>query len=559
MKNKKIEIILISYLVFSFIFQPILFTTINTPNDHRNEGNLRTSAVVSGTKQWLNDSGFDSPISDWYSESNGDNTDVTASIGGGVANFTINGEENQFNNISGIPQDGEWTPGNESEISINPDNYGIDSDYGCWADHEYNEGGDQSRNNPIIQWNRNITMPIDMSDYLITSGELVSIFNGSADLNIETPFESIEGDGGSPPTGYAAEYDHTRFYVLISDLEKIEQYEIAYNQTVELGRGYWGRTGQSNPIENNVTDTEMTQIDEEDLVFFLNRVLEKDNSDFTITLGIDIYNEDNYASGERDRWNYLYIKTCNFTFNYTKKIDQFTSVSWKQDGQKISNISSYPVDATGAKLNFQYRLDKNWSTTTLDQNSEINIYLNGIPYAIPIKLSEVNSTSFEEVTIELAPPSDSVNFTIELLLRESFILNQSISFLFDNVSLEISYQIFEPAAPSGGGGGGGSRTIIRGTDYTPLVISLVAGIIALVAIFTAYQKHYKYPPMVRKIKKIKKKIKKGKGIKSLVVKSRENIVSGNFRKQIKMLEEEKVPSKQKGPTIKTTKNEKEDG
>ena len=64
-----------------------------------------------------------------------------------------------------------------------------------------------------------------MSDYLIISSELVSIFNGSADLNIETPFESIEGDSLPTPTGYAAEYDHTRFYVLISDLEKIEQYE----------------------------------------------------------------------------------------------------------------------------------------------------------------------------------------------------------------------------------------------------------------------------------------------------------------------------------------------
>ncbi len=558
MKNKKIGIILISYLVFSFIFQPILVTTIITPIDHRSEGNLQSSAVVSGTRQWLNDTGFDSSIA-WDSEALGDETDVNASISGGVANFTIRGEENQFNNISGIPKVGDWTPGNESEISINPDNYDID-DYGCWADHEYNEGVDQSRNNPIIQWNRNITMPIDMSDYLITSAEIISIFNGSADLNIETPFENIEGYDDIPfATGYAAEYDHTRFYVLISDLAKIEQFEIAYNQTVELGRGYCDRDDETYPIENNVTDTEMAMIDEEDLVFFLNRVLEQDNNNFTVTLGIDIYNEDNYQNSDRDRWNYLYIKTCNLTFNYTKKIDQFTSVSWKQDGQKISNISSYPVDATGAKLNFQYRLDKNWTTTTSDQNSEINIYLNGIPYAIPIKLSDINSTAFEEVTIDLAPPSDSVNLTIELLLRESFNLDQPISFIFDNITLDISYQIFEPDPPVGGGGGGGGRTVIRGTDYTPLVIGLVAGIIALVVIFTAYQKHYKYPPMVRKIKKLKKRIKKGKGIKSLVVNSRENIAGGNFRKQLKILEEEKVPSKQKGPIIKTTKNEKEEG
>ena len=88
-------------------------------------------------------------------------------------------------------------------------------------------------------------MPIDMSDYVVTSANILSVFNGSADLNVETPFESIQGDQLIPATGYAAEYDHTRFYVLISDLEKIEQYEIAYNQTVGLGRGYWVRNDES--------------------------------------------------------------------------------------------------------------------------------------------------------------------------------------------------------------------------------------------------------------------------------------------------------------------------
>lgn len=510
--------------------------------------------MVSGTKQWLNDSGFESPVSAWYSEAIGDKSDVNASISGGVANFIIRGEENQFNNISGTPIDGEWTPGNESEISINPDNYGINN-YGCWADHEYDESIDQSRNNPIIQWNRNITIPIDMSDYLITSAKVSAIVNGSADINIETPsdtlFDDDEGDA------YAAEYDHTRFYVLISDLEKIEQYEVAYNQTVDLGIGDHGRTGTGGA--NDLDDINMTMIDEEDLVFYLNRVLERDHQNFKITLGTDIYCEDNYEYAERDTWYYLYIKACNLTFNYSKKINQFTSIKWKQDGQKISNISSYPVVATSAKLNFQYRLDKNWSKTTSDQNSEINVFLNGIPYAIPIKLTNVNFTAFEEVTIDLAPPSDSVNFTIELLLRETFNLDQPISFIFDNLTLDISYQIFEPDIPSGGGGGGGGRTVIRGTDYTPLVIGLVAGIIALIAVFTAYQKHYKYPPMVRKIRKIKKRIIKGKVINSLVVMSREKIANVNFRNQIKLLEEEKVPSKQKNPSIKTPKNEREEG
>ena len=59
-----------------------------------------------------------------------------------------------------------------------------------------------------------------------------------------------------------------------------------------------------------------------------------------------------------------------------------------------------------------------------------------------------------------------------------------------------------------------------------------------------------------KIRKIKKRIKKGKAIKSLVVNSRENIAGRNFRNQLKILDEEKVPSKQKGLIIKSSKDQK---
>ncbi len=472
---------------------------------------------------------------------------MNASISGGVANFTIKGEQNLFNNISGTPKDGEWTPGNESEISINPDNYGINN-YGLWADDEYDEGIDQSRNNPIIQWNRNITMPLDMNDYIITSADVRAIFNGSADINIETPSDTLSDAGDA----YAAEYDHVRYYVLISDLKKIEQYEVAYNQTVDLGIGDHGRTGTGGA--NDLDDTEMTMVDEEDLVFYLNRILERDHQNFTITLGTDIYCEDNYEFGELDTWYYLYIKSCNLTFNYTKKIDQFTSISWKQDGQKISNISSYPVVATGAKLNFKYRLDKNWTITTSDQNSEINIYLNSIPYAIPIKLSDVNSTSFEEITIDLTPPSDSVNLTIELFLREDFILDQPITFIFDNVTLEISYNIYKPDPAVGNGG---KRKVIRGPDYTPIVIGLTAGLFGLIIVFAAYQMHYKYPPIVRKIKKLKKNVRKGRKTKPLLLNKREELTTKRFTKQMhQIIELEKIQSAIDNKELKVTNIDK---
>ena len=55
-----------------------------------------------------------------------------------------------------------------------------------------------------------------------------------------------------------------------------------------------------------------------------------DHSNFTLTLGIDIYSEDNYGGTDTDTFSDLFIKTCNLTFTVKKKIDQSTTLSWNQ-------------------------------------------------------------------------------------------------------------------------------------------------------------------------------------------------------------------------------------
>ena len=60
-----------------------------------------------------------------------------------------------------------------------------------------------------------------------------------------------------------------------------------------------------------------------------------DHSNFTITLGIDIYCEDNLGGTEYDTFESLIIKSCNLTFTCVKKIEQFSSLSWNQIGDKI--------------------------------------------------------------------------------------------------------------------------------------------------------------------------------------------------------------------------------
>jgi hypothetical protein len=239
--------------------------------------------------------------------------------------------------------------------------------------------------------------------------------------------------------------------------------------------------------------------------------------------------EDNFSSDD-DFFDDIYITSVNFTFTYKKNINQGTKISWNQDAQRISELSpeNYTVIATEANLRFNYTIDTNWASNTTSINSELRVLLNGYDHKETIKLTDMNQT-FQMVFWELEPPKESVNISIEVYLRDEFNLDKVITISIDNVTLDISYRIIFDLPASGGGGGGGGTKIIRGEDYTPVVIGLVAGIIGLVVIFGAYQVHFKHPLMVRKIRKLKKKIKKGKTLKSLIVNPREEIIRDNFK------------------------------
>ncbi|MHA2038147.1 MAG: hypothetical protein ACW98X_17050 [Promethearchaeota archaeon] len=500
MNQSKKNSLFISILMFSIAFLnfPINLPSLmlNSPQNFR----IHSSGEISGEKQWIENSNFSSQ-NFWFMEVEGDTTDVDGIISGEQANFKIIGEYWTFSNITGIPDNISWTPGKESPISITPDYYNITS-IGCEASHIYNEAappvGNQSRNNPIIHWNRIITTEHDMRDYEITSVQLSADFNASADENLETPFDLPLLD-----SGYAAEYDHARFYVLFSDINKLEVYEVAYNQTVDLGRGIHGRTGTGGATYVNNT---FMKVDEEDeLIFYLNRVLSHNFYDFRITLGIDIYNEDNYPSGELDTWYLLLIKSCNFTFDYEKKIDRFTSISWNQNGDPISSLSEYPVLVQNATLNFKYKTDQILNSS-LTPNSENLI-------------------------------SDDVNLSIQVYLADDFILDNNITVSIDDVSLDIAYIILEPDDP-----------IEPGPDVSGLVYILIASIGGIVIIFGMYQTHFKYPPLVRKIRKLRKLIKKGKKIKPLLLNNREELIKSNLQDKLKLVVSEQSDSKPLGKT-----------
>jgi len=537
-KKKKVSGLILFFIIFSLLLQPLSITTLNNSIEEINQEQPSLSAQIAGIEyDWLNNSGFNPPATEWYNITNTDisNPDVNASISGGInklANFEVLGNVSVFSEISGTPKSADWTDTLNPDFPAPPDQHGLHDQIGCWFSHGFEEvAADQVAS---MHWERNITMPVNMSDYIITSASLNAVFNATVDEDIEVPNDQVD---------YSATYDYARFYVLISDIEKNNVYEAADNQTISLG------AGNTPGNKHSLTDTNMSVDPDEALIFYLTSALNADNRNFTVTLGIRVWCEDNRGI-EDDHFDNLTIRSCDLTFTYEKKINQGSSVAWNQDGDRISELSpeNYTVLATKANLNFKYTIDKNWTTHTSSQNSEINIYLNGNPYPIPIKLSDVNvNDPKQNATLDLTNQIglfDSVNLSIEVLMNDEFELDEVITISIDNVTLDISYTIDAPDPPSSGGGGGGGTTIIRGPDYTPVIIGLVAGIIALVTFFGAYQKHYKYPPMVRKIRKLRKKIKKGKSVKSLIVKSRENIINSDFQKQMKILEVGVVSSKQ---------------
>ncbi|TFG21055.1 MAG: hypothetical protein EU533_05690 [Promethearchaeota archaeon] len=547
-RNYKICIVLLFFV--ALLIQAPFSMRIETSNNENSRNNPQLSVLISRSQEWLNNNGFNT-TDDWYNKSITDisNPDVNSSISNGLANFEVMGNNGTFSLIvdpNNSTELAKWSTHKKSEFVLLPETTGIIYERGFYASHEWDEGdlGGQDNNTPAVRWKRDIAMPIDMSDYEITSASIYAEFNATVEADglwtggIEVPNDYTEADD-SPYQPQNDTLDYVRFNVEISNLAETLKYEIGYNQTRYLGDDDEGDAFNM----HSYPDTEMEyNVGEEILTSYLESVLSDDFIHFRMILGIDIYCADNYRNSDEDNWDTLLIRYVNLTFNYEKKINEYASISWNQDCNNVSSLSPYPVVATGANLRFQYRIDKNWSIYTPKKNSELNVYLNGNPYPIPIKLIDINDTAYEWAEIDLTPPAsnDGVNLSIEVLIRDEFSLDQIITISIDNVTLDIYYTIFAPDPVSSDGGGGGGTKIIRGEDYSWLVYTLTAGIMGIVIAIAAYEKHYKYPPMVRKIRKLKKKIRKGKKVKTLLVDTREQLIKDNFKSKTHQILEAEI-------------------
>ncbi|MHA1191193.1 MAG: hypothetical protein ACTSP9_02710 [Promethearchaeota archaeon] len=495
-KKSQRKIFLLSLFLSSLIFNFMLINTYCVEIPHEEE--------------WLENRSFNLPIDPWFSSINGDNTDVNASESSGQADYEILGDIRSFSEISGTPTEQDWLNLTNPAFPSLPDNHGIDQ-YGCWANHTWIDPDDPIQA-PSIHWEQNITMPVDMSDYEITEASISAVYNASVTTSpggsgspseyygIDTPNDTVANPG---------DYDTVRFYVLISDFENNEIYEIAWYQSIDLG--------QDSPEISNITDSLMNPVVEEALIFYLTSLFERDNFHFKIKLGIRIKCIDNF-NYDRDRWDSLRIKSCNLSFTYEKRINQFTSISWNQEGEDISGEN---IQITGGILKFTYKIDQAWPTIS-SPNSEIRVLLNNNSHTESIKLSTA-TTNLQDAKLEgfnvssLILKDINITLQIQVYLADNFLLNRSITISIDDASLIISY-IEVQSVP-------GEPEFFR----TLLIIALIAaGLVG--SYFILYQRVLKFPLPVRKVRKYRKTLDSGVP-KSKII-SQKEAIDNSYKKEL---------------------------
>jgi len=364
-----------------------------------------------------------------------------------------------------------------------------------------------------MHWRTNVSLPVDMSDYIITSVNFEALINASVDPNVDTPGD-IQARPGININQFQT-YDYAQFYVEITtlDIDELNTYRIAFNQTRLLGN----ETLAFYDVEGNIGVFE-----DQAIIDALNNVLAVDqgHDNFTIVLGIYMYCEDNYSGTDWDYWDDLRFKTLNLTFNYVKKIDQFTTVDWNQD---LNQINGTNVRVTDANLKFKYKIDQNWTQSS--QNSQIRIFINDRKYEQIISLIDyVYSPLFQEAKadgydiVSKILPYENFSLTIQLYLAENFGLEQNITISITDVFLYISY----------------TETILDIIEepwfFTGLFIIASIAAVTITAYLIAYQTYLKYPVPIRKVRKYRKTLSKDKDP-SVNVVNRQSAFSKNYHKE----------------------------
>ena len=522
--KRKIAFYIIIMTIFSFVvFSSVMTSKRITQNE---ELTFKSSATESHPNVlWLDNPTFEDPIEPtWYPIIQGDVSDIYTSTSSNQANAVIIGESREKEVLLNNATQLNWMAFEKSDLEIVPQRdsvpyYGID-DNGAWCSHWWWEGetGGQPKNTPRMHWKTNVSMPVDMSDYIITTLSFNALINASVDRNIDVAGDTTaRWDPGVLSINQFQTYDYAQFYVEVTtlDIDELNTYRIAFNQTLSLGND----SLSFYDIEGNIGAYE-----EQAIIDAINNVLAVDigHNNFTIVLGIYMYCEDNNSNTDRDHWDDMRFKFLNLTFSYEKKINQFTFGSWAQDLEEISGSN---VQITDANLNFKYKIDRNWTDSS--QNSQIRIYINERKYDQTISLIDyIYSSSFQEVRsggfdiTELLLPYENFTLSIQVFLAEDFELDSDITISITDVYLYVSYTETFP------------EIIPEPLIFAGLFIISVIGATVLAAYLIAYQTYLKYPVPVRKVRKYRRTLE---GVKNPTVKviPRKTSFTKNYQDELK--------------------------
>ncbi|KKL10772.1 hypothetical protein LCGC14_2552490, partial [marine sediment metagenome] len=235
---KRKQIIRYSFLVIFLLLFPYLqngnIIHKSSKTDLTNDMLIHTSGEQSYTREWLKNNNF-STQDRWFSikGEQGDNETVEANIANEQANFKIIGEDLNYT-FKGIPNSTDsqdWYEFAKPGYYL-PDNSGIDS-FGSWVSHTWAEGSNQF---PGVHWRKNISIPVDMSDYTITSANLSVSFNASVETTSGNGLDGFDVSLSESDTDQFGIGDFITFYVLISDIDLKNPYVIAFNRTTDLGQ-----------------------------------------------------------------------------------------------------------------------------------------------------------------------------------------------------------------------------------------------------------------------------------------------------------------------------------
>ncbi|TFG01318.1 MAG: hypothetical protein EU542_07115 [Promethearchaeota archaeon] len=533
--KKKNLLVLLWILIIIFLGS---FSIMSQDKQYPNKNSFISLSSGPISEQWLENNNFSTQLN-WFKTYGliGNQITLDTNIGNGEAKFLVLGQENNFIACSGVPNNTEtssgWINATNPQITAKPSRGYLINESGCFASHEWAEGsgfGDELRaqQNTAIQWDNQINIQDDMSDYIITdanfkikvnatvsalSGEVFPQPNSNSGLD---PIES-ESTGGRFDIG-----DYLRFYAFLSNLEKNITYQVA--EFVPAGLGI--DNGQFDYLNDTIIEPENI----ENFIFYLSEVLKTDNHNFTLTLGMEFYCEDDWST-DWDYFNEVYIKECNFSFTYQKLIPKYSSISLNQITEKIPGGK---VEILDAKVNISYSIESSWPEN-LSAFSEFRISINNNTLPRTILLKDFNTT-FQQLELDAKSyiiKNKSIYFSLEVFIGNTFNYDENVTIKINQVDLFISYKYIESP-----------------TDLLPLAITMTIGLISLLIGIGAYQLFFKYPPLVRKIRKLKRKIRKNKKTKTITINKYQEYINNIYQDKKEIL---KTPQLESNGINKTSK------